>query len=29
MIIRLQKFQELLVGDAIVVPTYHEAIPFL
>jgi O-acetyl-ADP-ribose deacetylase (regulator of RNase III) len=29
MIIRLQRFQELLVGDAIVVPTYHEAIRFL
>jgi O-acetyl-ADP-ribose deacetylase (regulator of RNase III) len=29
MIIRLQKFQELLVGSAIVVPTYHEAIRFL
>jgi O-acetyl-ADP-ribose deacetylase (regulator of RNase III) len=29
MIIRLQKFQELLVGDGIVVPTYHEAIRFL
>jgi O-acetyl-ADP-ribose deacetylase (regulator of RNase III) len=29
MMIRLQKFQELLVGDAIVVPTYNEAIRFL
>jgi O-acetyl-ADP-ribose deacetylase (regulator of RNase III) len=29
MMIRLQKFQELLVGSAIVVPTYHESIPFL
>jgi O-acetyl-ADP-ribose deacetylase (regulator of RNase III) len=29
MLIRLQKFQELLVGSAIVVPTYQEAIPFL
>jgi O-acetyl-ADP-ribose deacetylase (regulator of RNase III) len=29
MLIRLQKFQELLVGSAIVAPTYHEAIPFL
>jgi O-acetyl-ADP-ribose deacetylase (regulator of RNase III) len=28
-IIRLQRFQELLVGDAIVVPTYNEAIHFL
>jgi O-acetyl-ADP-ribose deacetylase (regulator of RNase III) len=28
-VIRLQRFQELLVGDAIVVPTYHEAIRFL
>jgi O-acetyl-ADP-ribose deacetylase (regulator of RNase III) len=27
--IRLQRFQELLVGDAIVVPTYNEAIRFL
>jgi O-acetyl-ADP-ribose deacetylase (regulator of RNase III) len=29
MVIRLQKFQELLVGDSIVVPTYNEAIRFL
>jgi O-acetyl-ADP-ribose deacetylase (regulator of RNase III) len=29
MIIRLQQFQELLVGSAIVVPTYHEQIHFL
>ncbi|WP_175361134.1 macro domain-containing protein, partial [Bradyrhizobium sp. STM 3843] len=29
MVIRLQKFQELLVGAAVAVPTYHEAIPFL
>jgi O-acetyl-ADP-ribose deacetylase (regulator of RNase III) len=29
MIIRLQKFQELLVGSAVVVPTYHESISFL
>ena len=29
MVIRLQKFQELLVGDAIAVPTYHAAIRFL
>jgi O-acetyl-ADP-ribose deacetylase (regulator of RNase III) len=29
MIIRLQQFQELLVGSAIVVPTYSEAIRFL
>jgi O-acetyl-ADP-ribose deacetylase (regulator of RNase III) len=29
MVIRLQKFQELLVGSAVVVPTYHESIPFL
>jgi O-acetyl-ADP-ribose deacetylase (regulator of RNase III) len=29
MIIRLQKFQELLVGSAVAVPTYHEAIRFL
>jgi O-acetyl-ADP-ribose deacetylase (regulator of RNase III) len=29
MMIRLQKFQELLVGSAVVVPTYHEAIRFL
>ena len=29
MVIRLQKFQELLVGSAVVVPTYHEAIRFL
>jgi O-acetyl-ADP-ribose deacetylase (regulator of RNase III) len=29
MIIRLQKFQELLVGSAVVVPTYHKAIRFL
>ena len=29
LVIRLQKFQELLVGDAIVVPTYNEAIRFL
>jgi O-acetyl-ADP-ribose deacetylase (regulator of RNase III) len=29
MIIRLQKFQELLVGSAVVVPTYHESIPYL
>ena len=29
LVIRLQKFQELLVGDAIVVPTYHELIRFL
>jgi O-acetyl-ADP-ribose deacetylase (regulator of RNase III) len=28
-VIRLQRFQELLVGDAIVVPTYNEAIRFL
>jgi O-acetyl-ADP-ribose deacetylase (regulator of RNase III) len=28
-VIRLQRFQELLVGDAIVVPTYHQSIPFL
>jgi hypothetical protein len=26
MVIRLQKFQELLVGSAVVVPTYHESI---
>jgi hypothetical protein len=29
MVIRLQKFQELLVGSAVVVPTYHEPISFL
>jgi O-acetyl-ADP-ribose deacetylase (regulator of RNase III) len=29
MIIRLQKFQELLVGSAVVVPTYHAAIRFV
>ncbi len=29
MVIRLQKFQELLVGSAVVVPTYHEVIRFL
>jgi O-acetyl-ADP-ribose deacetylase (regulator of RNase III) len=29
MVIRLQKFQELIVGSAVVVPTYHEAIRFL
>jgi O-acetyl-ADP-ribose deacetylase (regulator of RNase III) len=29
MIIRLQQFQELLVGSAVVVPTYNEAIRFL
>jgi hypothetical protein len=29
MMIRLQKFKELLVRSAIVVPTYHEVIPFL
>jgi O-acetyl-ADP-ribose deacetylase (regulator of RNase III) len=29
MIIRLQKFQELLVGSAVLVPTYHESIRFL
>jgi O-acetyl-ADP-ribose deacetylase (regulator of RNase III) len=29
MVIRLQKFQELLVGSAVVIPTYHEAIRFL
>jgi O-acetyl-ADP-ribose deacetylase (regulator of RNase III) len=29
MVIRLQKFQELLVGSAVAVPTYHEAIPYL
>jgi O-acetyl-ADP-ribose deacetylase (regulator of RNase III) len=29
MVIRLQKFQELLVGSAVVVPTYHNAIRFL
>jgi O-acetyl-ADP-ribose deacetylase (regulator of RNase III) len=29
MVIRLQKFQELLVGTAVAVPTYHEAIPYL
>jgi O-acetyl-ADP-ribose deacetylase (regulator of RNase III) len=29
MVIRLEKFQELLVGSAVVVPTYHESIPFL
>lgn len=29
MVIRLQKFQELLVGSAVVVPTYHEAIRFV
>jgi O-acetyl-ADP-ribose deacetylase (regulator of RNase III) len=29
MLIRLQEFQELLVGSAIVAPTYHDAIPFL
>jgi hypothetical protein len=29
MIIRLQKFQELLVGAAVVVPTYHDSIRFL
>jgi Macro domain len=28
-VIWLQKFQELLVGSAVVVPTYHESIPFL
>jgi O-acetyl-ADP-ribose deacetylase (regulator of RNase III) len=28
-IIRLQKFQELLVGSAVVAPTYHAAIPYL
>ncbi len=29
MVIRLQKFQELLVGSAVVVPTYHKLIRFL
>ncbi len=29
LVIRLQKFQELLVGSAVAVPTYHEAIRFL
>jgi O-acetyl-ADP-ribose deacetylase (regulator of RNase III) len=29
MMIRLQKFQELLVGSAVVAPTYHEGICFL
>jgi O-acetyl-ADP-ribose deacetylase (regulator of RNase III) len=29
MVIRLQKLQELLVGSAIVVPTYHQAIRIL
>jgi O-acetyl-ADP-ribose deacetylase (regulator of RNase III) len=29
LIIRLQKFQELLVGSAVLVPTYHESIPYL
>ena len=29
LVIRLQKFQELQVGSAVAVPTYHEAIRFL
>ena len=29
MVIRLQKFQELLVGSAVAVPTYHKSIPYL